>query len=105
MKRHTHDYEMFYSREAVRSFDELVRLGDSTRSKELARDYTVVERKLHRADEGDDWDALRSRQRDRNGLSNETVTIDEPRAAFTICNAAEQVDPDQSVLVLADPAR
>jgi len=51
MKRHTHDYEMFYSREAVRSFDELVRLGDSTRSKELARDYTVVERKLHRADE------------------------------------------------------
>jgi len=38
-------------------------------------------------------------------LSNETVAIDEPRAAFTICNAAEQVDPDQSVLVLADPAR
>lgn len=38
MTRHTDSYEMYYSREAVGSYDDLVGLGLRTRSKELASD-------------------------------------------------------------------
>jgi len=44
MTRHTHEYGMFYSREAVGSYDDLAALGARTRSKELASDYRVLER-------------------------------------------------------------
>jgi hypothetical protein len=44
MTRHTAEYGMFYSREAVGSYDDLVGLGMRTRSKELASDYREIER-------------------------------------------------------------
>jgi hypothetical protein len=44
MTRHTHEYGMYYSREAVGSYDDLVSLGLRTRSKELASDYREIER-------------------------------------------------------------
>ena len=58
MTRHTHDYGMFYSREAVGSYDDLIALGERTRSKELATDYQVIERNLYTFEE------LRPRARD-----------------------------------------
>jgi hypothetical protein len=48
MTRHTDEYGMFYSREAVGSYDDLVALGLRTRSKELASDYREIDRaRLH----------------------------------------------------------
>jgi len=44
MTRHTDEYGMFYSREAVGSYEDLIGLGLRTRSKELAGDYQVRER-------------------------------------------------------------
>ncbi len=44
MTRHTAEYGMFYSREAIGSYDDLVGLGLRTRSKELASDYREIER-------------------------------------------------------------
>jgi len=39
MTRHTHAYEMFYAKETVGSYEDLVALGMRTRSKDLASDY------------------------------------------------------------------
>jgi ATP-dependent exoDNAse (exonuclease V) alpha subunit len=44
MTRHTAAYGMFYAREEVGSYEELVALGLRTRSKDLASDFQVVER-------------------------------------------------------------
>jgi hypothetical protein len=44
MTRHTDAYGMFYSREEVGSYEELIALGLRSRSKELASDFAVVER-------------------------------------------------------------
>ena len=44
MTRHTAEYGMFYSRETVGSYDDLVGLGLRTRSKELASDYRELGR-------------------------------------------------------------
>jgi hypothetical protein len=44
MTRHTHGFEMFYSAEAVGTFEDLVVLGQRTRSKELASTFAVVDR-------------------------------------------------------------
>jgi hypothetical protein len=43
MTRHTHAYEMFYAKDTVGSYEELVGLGLHTRSKDLASDYRVQE--------------------------------------------------------------
>jgi hypothetical protein len=42
--RHTHGFEMFYSADAVGTFEDLVALGQRTRSKELASTFAVVNR-------------------------------------------------------------
>ena len=44
MTRHTHEYGMFYSRETVGSYDDLVSRGLRSKSKELASDYRVLDR-------------------------------------------------------------
>ncbi len=44
MTRHTHTYEIFFSREVFDSFEELLEFAERTRSKELASDFTVVAR-------------------------------------------------------------
>jgi len=41
MTRHTHTYEMFYARETVGSYEDLVGLGMRTRSKDVASDYRI----------------------------------------------------------------
>ena len=103
MTRHTADYEMFYSREAIGSFEDLVALGERTRSKELASDYTVVERKLYQIDEvtiGTLYDRV---SEIAMGLSPGSFTTEERRAAFALRNAAEQLNREESLMVLADP--
>jgi len=106
MTRHTHEYGMFYSREAVGSYDDLVSRGLRTKSKELASDYRVLERGI--PDRGvPERDAGRNR-----GTSDLSVTAlrwklepiahgtetgytrDERKAAFAILNELERLERD-----------
>jgi len=106
MTRHTDDYEMFYSREAVGSFDELVALGERTRSKELALDYALVERRREPEREREELTmaALRDRVDDiAKGFTVEPYDREERRAAFTIHQAIAHIDDDKRVMVLSDP--
>ena len=106
MTRHTHEYGMFYSRETVGSYDNLVSRGLRTKSKELAGDYRVLERAVP-----DRGVPEREAGRDR-GTSELSVTAlrwklepiahgtesgytrDERRAAFAILNELERLERD-----------
>jgi len=106
MTRHTQEYGMFYSRETVGSYDNLVSRGLRTKSKELASDYRVLERAV--PDRGvPERDA--GRDRGTNELSvtalrwklepiahgTETgYTRDERKAAFAILNELERLERD-----------
>ena len=48
MTRHTDAYEMFYAKETVGSYEDLVGLGMRTRSKDLASDYRPFEQEQRR---------------------------------------------------------
>jgi len=106
MTRHTHEYGMFYSRETVGSYDDLVSRGLRSKSKELASDYRVLDRGV--PDRGvPERDAGRDR-----GTSELSVTAlrwklepiahgtesgytrDERKAAFAILNELERLERD-----------
>ena len=103
MTRHTHDYGMFYSREAVGSYDDLIALGERTRSKELATDYQVIERNLYTFEEVEVGTLFDRVSEIAMGHTTETYDRDERRAAFAIRNAIERIDRDERILVLSDP--
>jgi len=106
MTRHTHEYGMFYSRETVGSYDDLVSRGLRTKSKELASDYRVLERAVP-----DRGVPEREAGRDR-GTSELSVTAlrwklepiahgtetgytrDERKAAFAVLNELERLERD-----------
>lgn len=100
MTRHTHDYEMFYSREAVSSFENLVSLGERTRSKELAINYTVVEREAEYVCEQVSVASVLDRVT-RIASSADFERADR-RTAFAIRNELERVDRDSLVVVPSD---
>jgi len=105
MTRHTDEYGMFYSREAVGSYDDLVALGLRTRSKELASDYRELERTQTR-------DAQPTRELSVTALRWELEPIargdesgygrDERKAAFAILNQLERMEPNERVSVARD---
>ncbi len=116
MTRHTHEYGMFYSRETVGSYDDLVSRGLRSKSKELASDYRVLERGVPERgipDRGipDRGVPERDAGRDR-GTSELSVTAlrwklepiaqgtesgytrDERKAAFAVLNELERLERD-----------
>ncbi len=111
MTRHTHEYGMFYSRETVGSYDDLVSRGLRSRSKELASDYCVLERGVPDRGIPDRGVPERDAGRDR-GTSELSVTAlrwklepiaqgtesgytrDERKAAFAILNELERLERD-----------
>jgi hypothetical protein len=105
MTRHTDEYGMFYSREAVGSYDDLVALGLRTRSKELASDYHELERTQTR-------DVQPTRELSVTKLRWELEPIargeesgynrDERKAAFAILNQLERLEPNERVSVSRD---
>ncbi len=105
MTRHTDEYGMFYSREAVGSYDDLVALGQRTRSKELASDYRQRDRIQTR-------DVQPTRELSATALRWELEPIargeaggysrDERKAAFAILNQLERLEPNQRVTVARD---
>ncbi len=105
MTRHTDEYGMFYSREAVGSYDDLVALGQRTRSKELASDYREVERAQAR-------DVQPTRELSVTKLRWELEPIargeaggysrDERKAAFAILNQLERLEPNERITVARD---
>jgi len=106
MTRHTHEYGMFYSRETVGSYDDLVSRGLRTKSKELASDYRVLERgipdrSVPERDAGRDRGtselsvtALRWKLEPIAHGTESGYTRDERRAAFAILNELERLERD-----------
>ena len=103
MTRHTHEYGMFYSRESVGSYDELVNLGQRTKSKELASDYRVLERSAPARDVGRDVGRdVATRQLSVTAVRWELEPIargtegnysrDERKTAFSILNELERLE-------------
>jgi hypothetical protein len=101
MTRHTHEYGMYYSREAVGSYDELVGLGQRTKSKELASDYRVLEQAVSQREAGRDREirelsvtAMRwELEPIAQGIETE-YSRDERKAAFSLLNALERLERD-----------
>ncbi len=103
MTRHTHEYEMFYSREAVGSFDNLVALGERTRLKELASDLTVVERQQQYVFEEVPLGTVLDRATEiATGRSSEPFEREERRVAFALRNELERFDRNVMILAPAD---
>jgi len=101
MTRHTHEYGMFYSRETVGSFDDLVSRGLRTKSKELASDYRVLERGVPERDTGRDRGtselsvtALRWKLEPIAHGTETGYTRDERKGAFAILNELERLERD-----------
>jgi len=103
MTRHTHEYGMVYSREAVGSYDELVGLGQRTKPKELASDFRVLERTAPRRDAGRDVGRdVSTRQLSVTAARWELEPIargtegrysrDERKTAFSILNELERLE-------------
>jgi hypothetical protein len=101
MTRHTAEYGMFYSREAVGSYDDLVGLGLRTRSKELASDYREVERvQAREAEPVREVEPSRDvtvgeLRRELEPIAQGTekgYTRDERKAAFALLNGLEQLE-------------
>ena len=105
MTRHTDEYGMFYSREAVGSYDDLVALGLRTRSKELASDYRELERTQTRDVQPTRelsvtalrWELEPIARGDESGYSR-----DERKSAFAILNQLERLEPNERVSVSRD---
>ena len=101
MTRHTDKYGMFYSREAVGSYDDLVGLGLRTKSKELACDYRVLERTGSARNVGRD---VTTRQLSVTAVRWELKPIargiegsfsrEERKTAFSILNELERLERD-----------
>jgi hypothetical protein len=129
MTRHTDNYGMFYSREAIGSYDDLVALGLRTRSKELASDYRELERAQTReADALREVEPAREVESAREAVSvrevepAREVTVgelrrelepiaqgretgysrEERKAAFELLNGTERLDRDERVAVCGD---
>ena len=110
MTRHTHEYGMFYSREAVGSYDDLVGLGLRTKFKELASDYRVLE---HTGPARDIARDDTTRQLSVTAVRVELEPIargteggysrEERKAAFSILNALEPLERDAPDHELAVP--
>ncbi len=105
MTRHTDEYGMFYSREAVGSYDDLVGLGMRTRSKELASDYRELERLQTREAEptrklsiGDLRRELKPIAQGREG----GYSREQRKAAFDFLNRTERLDRDERVTIGRD---
>jgi len=101
MTRHTHEYGMFYSRETVGSYDNLVSRGLRTKSKELASDYRVLERAALERDAGRDRGtselsvtALRWKLEPIAHGTETGYTRDERKGAFAILNELERLERD-----------
>ena len=101
MTRHTHEYGMFYSRETVGSYDNLVSRGLRTKSKELASDYRVLERGTLDRDADRDRGtselsvtALRWKLEPIAHGTESGYTRDERKAAFAILNELERLERD-----------
>jgi len=101
MTRHTDEYGMFYSRETVGSYDDLVSRGLRTKSKELASDYRVLERGVPERDAGRDRGtselsvtALRWKLEPIAHGTESGYTRDERKAAFAILNELERLERD-----------
>jgi len=99
MTRHTHEYGMFYSREAVGSYDDLAALGARTRSKELASDYRVLERAVPEREVAPDREtrelsvAVAREQLEPIAQGVESgYSRDERKAAFSILNAIDRLE-------------
>jgi len=105
MTRHTHEYGMFYSREAVGSYDDLVGLGMRTKSKELASDYRVLERTVPERTRELSVTALRWKLEPIAQGTEHGFTRDERKAAFGILNELERLErvaPNQRLSVSKD---
>ena len=107
MTRHTHEYGMFYSREAVGSYDELLELGLRTKSKELASDYLVLERTgLARDDATTRQLSVTAVRLELEPIARGTegsYSREERKAAFSILNALEPLERDAPEQELAVP--
>jgi len=105
MTRHTDSYEMFYSREAVGSYDDLVGLGLRTRSKELASDYRELERVQTRDMAAPQEVTIGELRRELERIAHGRdvgYSREERKAAFDLLNRTERLDRDEHVAVRSD---
>jgi len=105
MTRHTDEYGMFYSREAVGSYDDLVALGLRTRSKELASDYRELERAHTREAEPTRDISIGELRRELEPIAQGRdggYTREERKAAFDLLNRTERLDRDERVTIGRD---
>ncbi len=105
MTRHTDEYGMFYSREAVGSYDDLVTLGLRTRSKELASDYRELDRAQTREAEPTRDLTIGQLRRELEPIAqgrDAGYTRDERKAAFDLLNRTERLDREERVAVGRD---
>jgi hypothetical protein len=101
MTRHTHAYEMFYAKETVGSYDDLVTIGTRTHSKELASDYRIVEMERSRG-QAMSVTALRWELEPIARGEVEGYTRDERKAAFALLNRLERLEPNAQLEVGRD---
>jgi len=103
MTRHTDEYGMFYSREAVKSYDHLVTLGERTKSKELASDFEIVERVQEKSQSRElsvtatKWELEPIAKGEVEGFSRE-----ERKAAFRMLNELDRLPPNHKLQVDKD---
>jgi len=105
MTRHTDEYGMFYSREAIGSYDGLVGLGLRTRSKELASDYRELERVQTREAEPTRELSIGDLRRELEPIAQGRDTgysREERKVAFDLLNRSERLDRDERVTVGRD---
>ena len=109
--RHTAEYGMFYSREAVGSYDDLVGLGLRTNAKELASDYHEIERvQAREVESGREVAPAREvtvgelrRELEPIAQGRETgYSREERKAAFELLNRTERLDRDERVAMRGD---
>jgi hypothetical protein len=99
MTRHTDAYEMFYAKETVGSYEDLVGLGMRMRSKDLASDYRPFEQEQRREISAT---ALRWELEPIARGEVQGYTRDERKAAFTLLNRIERVDANTRFEVGSD---
>jgi len=105
MTRHTNEYGMFYSREAVGSYYDLVALGLRTRSKELASDYRELERTQTREAEPTRELSIGDLRRELEPIAQGReggYSREERKAAFDLLNRTERLERDERVTVGRD---
>ncbi len=102
MTRHIAEYGMFYSREEVGSYYDLVGLGLRTKSKELASDYALAERAREPRTVETTISKLRAELEPIARGRASGYDLMERRAAFSVLNATERMKQTKRVVVLAD---